>query len=140
MSAIAEGDVVSYERTFSESEVLAFADLSNDRQARHLEPDDDGRLMVHGLLTATLPTKVGGDHEVLASRMEFSFRRPVYTGQRVRCAWTTGSVTEAADRWRLVADVDCTVDGETVLAGTVRGVVLKDDDGTGADTPAGGGG
>ena len=125
MPAIAEGDVVSYERTFSESEVRAFADLSNDRQGRHLEPDDDDRLLVHGLLTATLPTKIGGDHEVLASQMEFTFRRPVYTGQRVRCDVTFTEVTEGGDRDEVCADVECAVDGETVLSGSFEGVVRR---------------
>jgi acyl dehydratase len=125
MSAIAEGEVVTYERTFSESDVRTFADLSNDRQPRHLEPDADGRLMVHGLLTATLPTKIGGDNEVLASRMEFDFRRPVYTGQRVHCAVTFTDVTEGTDRDEVRADIECTVDGETVLSGAFEGVVLR---------------
>ena len=125
MSAITEGEVVTYERTFSESEVRTFADLSNDRQDRHLESDDDGQLMVHGLLTATLPTKIGGDHEVLASRMEFDFRRPVYTGQQVRCAVTFTDVTEGTDRDEVAADIECTVEGETVLAGAFEGVVLR---------------
>ncbi|WP_424018066.1 MaoC/PaaZ C-terminal domain-containing protein [Halorientalis pallida] len=125
MAAIAEGDVVTYERTFSESEVRTFADLSNDRQPRHLDPDDDGRLMVHGLLTATLPTKIGGDHEVLASHMEFDFRRPVYAGQRVRCAVTFTDVTEGTDRDEVRADIECTVAGETVLSGAFEGVVSR---------------
>jgi acyl dehydratase len=135
-----EGREHVLERTFTTEEVRAFGALSGDDQPIHTDPDAEGRLVVQGLLTATMATQVGGSLTVLAGEMDLRFRAPVYTGQRVRCAWTTGSVTEAADRWRLVADVDCTVDGETVLAGTVRGVVLKDDDGTGADTPAGGGG
>lgn len=125
MPAIAEGDVVSYERTFSESEVRAFADLSNDRQDRHLDPGADGRLMIHGLLTATLPAKVGGDPGVLASRMAFSFRRPVYTGQQVHCAVTFTGVTEGRDRDEARADIECAVDGETVLSGSFEGVVLR---------------
>ncbi|RXK51693.1 MaoC/PaaZ C-terminal domain-containing protein [Halorientalis pallida] len=125
MSAIAEGEVVTYERTFSESDVRAFADLSNDRQDRHLEPDADGRLMVHGLLTATLPTKIGGDHEVLASHMEFDFRRPVYTGQQVRCEVVFTDVTEGTDRDEVRADIECAVDGAPVLSGSFEGVVLR---------------
>jgi len=114
-------------RTFTTAEVRRFGALSGDDQPIHADPDAEGRLVVQGLLTATMATQVGGDLTVLASEMDLRFRAPVYTGQRVRCTWTTASVTEASDRWRLVADVDCTVDGETVLDGAVRGVVLKDE-------------
>ncbi|MFB6083482.1 MAG: MaoC/PaaZ C-terminal domain-containing protein [Halorientalis sp.] len=125
MPAIAEGEVVTYERTFTESDVREFAALSEDRQPRHLEPDEDGRLMVHGLLTATLPTKIGGDLEVLASHMEFSFRRPVYTGQTVHCRVELTDVESGANRDEVRAEVECTVAGETVLSGSFEGVVLR---------------
>lgn len=125
MAEFEEGAVRTYERTFTVADVEAFADVSNDRQARHLDPDEDGRVMVHGLLTATLPTKIGGDLEVLASRMDFQFRRPVYTGQQVRCRWEHESVVEREDRVELTVDVACTVDGEPVLEGTIEGVVWR---------------
>ncbi|WP_336001833.1 MaoC/PaaZ C-terminal domain-containing protein [Halorientalis halophila] len=125
MSSIAEGEVVTHERTFSESEVRTFAALSEDRQPRHLDADDEGRLMVHGLLTATLPTKVGGDLEVLASRMEFEFHRPVYTGQEVHCRVELTDVDPGEDRDEVRADVTCTVAGETVLTGGFEGVILR---------------
>jgi len=124
MAAIAEGEVVTYERTFTESDVREFADLSEDRQPRHLDADEDGRLMVHGLLTATMPTKIGGDLEVLASHMEFDFRRPVYTGQTVRCRVELTDVTAGEARDEVRAAVTCIVAGETVLTGAFEGVVL----------------
>ncbi|AQL43635.1 dehydratase [Halorientalis sp. IM1011] len=124
MPAIAEGEVVTYERTFTESDVREFADLSEDRQPRHLEHDEDGRLMVHGLLTATMPTKIGGDLEVLASHMEFDFRRPVYTGQEVHCRVELTDVAAGEERDEVAADIECTVEGETVLSGAFEGVVL----------------
>lgn len=79
--------------------------------------------MVHGLLTATLPTQVGGDLEVLAHTMDLSFRRPVYTGDRVACEWTNESVTERGDRYDLSASVVCRVDGTEVLTGDIEGLV-----------------
>ncbi len=42
-------------------------------------------LMAHGLLTATLPTKLGGDLNYIARTMEFEFLRPVYAGEELRC-------------------------------------------------------
>ena len=80
-----EGETVAYERTFTVEEGEQFAALSGDNQPRHTEPDEDGRLMVQGLLTATMPTKPGSDPEVLAREMTFEFRQPVYTGERITC-------------------------------------------------------
>ena len=121
----AAGDTYTFERTFTTDDVRAFAELSRDRQAIHTEPDEDGRLVVHGLLTATLPTKIGGDLQVLASEMDLRFHRPVYTGEAVRCEWTTESVHEREDRFDLAVAVECIVDGEAVLTGDIEGVVWK---------------
>jgi 3-hydroxybutyryl-CoA dehydratase len=55
------GDVISWRRTFTEEDIRLFASLSGDEGAHHLVADAQGRLMAHGLLTATLPTKIGGD-------------------------------------------------------------------------------
>jgi hypothetical protein len=38
-------------------------------------PDEHGRLMAHGLLTATLPTKIAGDMNFIARQMTFEFHR-----------------------------------------------------------------
>ncbi|MDG5818231.1 MULTISPECIES: MaoC/PaaZ C-terminal domain-containing protein [unclassified Natronococcus] len=122
-----EGESHAFERTFTTEEVRQFAELSRDTQPRHTEPDEEGRLLVHGLLTATLPTKIGGDLEVLASSMTFEFRRPVYTGERIVCTWSYERVDEREDRYDLVAAVDCENDaGETVLSATVEGLIWKE--------------
>lgn len=121
-----EGDVITYARTFTPEEVRTFAELSNDRGTHHLEPDEDGRLLVHGLLTATLPTKVGGDMDFLASSMEFDFRRPVYTGEEVTCRVTVDAMDEFEDRYAGAASVECTnEDGTVVMTGGFEGVVFK---------------
>ncbi len=88
-----EGETRTYTRTFTERDVEQFSDLSNDRGTHHEERDEKGRLVVHGLLTATLPTKVGGDLNVLARSMTFEFRRPVYTDEEIECVVTLDSVT-----------------------------------------------
>jgi hypothetical protein len=58
---VQEGEVITYERTFTEEEIRAFAELSGDTGQQHVERDAEGRLMAQGLLTATLPTKIGGE-------------------------------------------------------------------------------
>ena len=70
MNPPVEGATRTFERTFTVEDVEQFAELSGDAQSRHTEPDDDGRVMVQGLLTATMPTKLGSDSEVLARTLE----------------------------------------------------------------------
>lgn len=116
------GAVHTFERTFTHEEVWQFAELSGDTQPQHTEPDD-GRLVVHGLLTATLPTRIGGDLAVLAHTTTFTFHEPVYTGERVVCEWTNETVTERGDRYRLAVSAVCRVDGTAVLTGDIEGLV-----------------
>ncbi len=65
--------------------------LSPETTAPPHGPDGDGRRMVQGLLTASLLTSIGGDLEVLASRMDLQFQRPVYTGETLVCELTVVS-------------------------------------------------
>jgi len=78
-----EGTTHTYERSFSHEDVHQWAEISGDQQDRHFEEDEEGRLLLHGLLTASLQTRIGGDLQVLASRMDLHYRRPVYTGQQI---------------------------------------------------------
>src|SRR5690625_1621103 len=82
------GDIISFERTFTEKDVELFTEVSGDEGIHHLTPDEQGRIIVQGLLTATLPTKVGGDHNVLARTMNFEFLRPVFSGDTIKCEVT----------------------------------------------------
>jgi acyl dehydratase len=119
------GTVVSHERTFTPEDVRQFSDVSGDEGDHHVETDDEGRLLVQGLLTATLPTKVGGDLNVLAARMEFDFRRPVYTGQRVVCEVEFVELDRGEDRIDLVAEfeADRPDTGVVVMGGRFEGLI-----------------
>ncbi|SIR93241.1 hotdog family protein [Natronorubrum thiooxidans] len=120
------GETHTFERTFTTDEVERFAELSGDRQDQHTEPDEGGQLLVHGLLTATLPTKIGGDLEVLATEMTFQFRQPVYTGEQITCLWTFDTVDERDDRYAVTVDIECTNnDAESVLTGDIEGLIWK---------------
>jgi 3-hydroxybutyryl-CoA dehydratase len=119
------GTVVTHERTFTPEDVRTFTTVSGDAGDHHVETDEEGRLLVQGLLTATLPTKVGGDLNVLASRMEFDFRRPVYTGQRIVCEVEFTEVEHDDDRVSVVADFEAvrTDDETVVMAGLFQGII-----------------
>ena len=77
------GDKRSVKRTFSAEDIQLFARFSGDEGEHHLVPDDQGRLMAHGLLTATLPTRIGGDMNFIAQQMMFEFHRPVFAGDEI---------------------------------------------------------
>src|SRR5438067_2923950 len=120
-----QGEAVSYKRTFTLEDVNAFADVSHDRGRHHVQPDADGRLLVHGLLTATIPTKLGGDLNYLAQEMRFRFHRPVFTGDRITCDCTAAVVEDRGDRTYIEFEIMCTNQhGRDVLTGSTTGVIL----------------
>lgn len=121
-----EGDVFTHERTFTTEEVEAFGEITGDQQAIHTEPDEDGRLVLQGLLTGSLMTKIGGDLSFIARTMEFEYRRPVRTGERITCTWTVESKDEREDRY----DFENTVvfqneDDEVVIDASATGLIWK---------------
>ncbi|PSP98645.1 dehydratase [Halobacteriales archaeon QS_4_70_19] len=124
---LAPGTTVAHERTFTPEDVRTFTTVSGDAGVHHVETDDEGRLLVQGLLTATLPTKVGGDLDVLASRMEFDFRRPVYTGEHIVCEVEFTEVDHGDDRVSVTADFAATrTDDDTVvMTGVFEGIIRQ---------------
>ena len=124
--SIAVGDKFAYDRVFTVEDVALFTRLSGDAGRHHVTPGADGRVMVQGLLTATLPTKFGGDINYLAREMRFEFVRPVFTGEKIV---TEVVCTEAVDEDRVVRlafDVVCKNEqGKEVLKGSTNGVIRK---------------
>jgi acyl dehydratase len=120
------GNVISWQRTFTEEDINLFARLSGDEGEHHLMPDDKGRLMAHGLLTATLPTKIGGDINLIAREMTFTFHRPVFAGDTITCEVTLTAVEPAEKYFNLTSTWVCrNQDGKEVLTGGGRGVVRR---------------
>ncbi|MGD8190843.1 enoyl-CoA hydratase [Brevibacillus ginsengisoli] len=96
------GDRYTWSRTFTEDEVRRFTEFSGDSGRHHLEYDDQGRLMVQGLLTASIGTKLGGDMNFIARQMVSEFIRPVFTGDTITCELTVTEVIPM-ERYRKVA-------------------------------------
>ncbi|MEH7781433.1 MaoC family dehydratase N-terminal domain-containing protein [Bacillus safensis] len=120
------GDVLQFERTFTKEDVEIFTKVSKDEGDHHLNPDEVGRLVVQGLLTATLPTKVGGDYNVLARTMNFEFLRPVFTGDTISCEVTIEKLEKKNNgRTSIFATFLCTNQNEKqVLSGNFAGIIL----------------
>ncbi|MDI2589169.1 enoyl-CoA hydratase [Psychrobacillus sp. NEAU-3TGS] len=122
------GDIITFERDFTARDVELFTEISGDEGIHHLTPDEQGRLVVQGLLTATLPTKVGGNHNVLARSMHFEFLRPVFTGDTIICEVTIDQFEiqeNKNNRTAITASFICKNQHEKeVLKGNFAGVIL----------------
>lgn len=120
------GDNIRFERTFTKDDVELFTKVSRDEGNHHTNPDEQGRFVIQGLLTATLPTKIGGDNNVLARTMNFEFLRPVFTGDTITCEVTIEELEKQDNnRTSIVASFLCTNQKEKqVLQGNFAGVIL----------------
>jgi len=126
IEGIKVGDTFSISRTFTEHDVLQFADISRDYNPVHFEKrfTDAKRLngrICHGLLVASLITEIGGQIGWFASGMNFHFREPVYFGDTIQCDFTITSINE---RGRAKAEAVFTnQDQVTVLEGVITGIM-----------------
>ena len=120
------GDIITFERTFTTRDVELFIEISGDAGIHHKTPDEQGRLVIQGLLTATLPTKVGGDHNVLARTMNFEFLRPVFTGDTIVCEVKIEKYErQESNRTAIIASFSCQNQHKKgVLQGEFTGVIL----------------
>lgn len=120
------GDIISFERAFTKQDVERFTEVSGDEGVHHLTPDEQGRLVVQGLLTATLPTKIGGDHNVLARTMTFEFLRPVFTDDTISCnVEIVQYEKQENNRTAITASFRCKNQiGKEVLLGEFAGIIL----------------
>ena len=120
------GDTFSVSRTFTEQDVIRFADISRDYNPVHCDErfakvkNFDG-LICHGLLISSLVTEIGGQIGWLASGMTFKFKKPVYFGDTVKCDF---KIVDIDERGRAKAEAVFTNEYDIiVLEGMVTGLV-----------------
>lgn len=120
------GDIVTWERTFTADDIRLFNQVSGDQGSHHVTPDEQGRLMVHGLLTATVPTKIGGDMNFIAREMKFQFHRPVFTGDTITCVVTVVEFEPTEQYTSVRTDFVCSNQhGKEVMTGYAQGIVRQ---------------
>jgi 3-hydroxybutyryl-CoA dehydratase len=123
--SIKPGDTFHLERTFTDRDVEIFTGISGDRGEHHVERDARGRLMLQGLLTATLATQFGGSIDYLATEMTFRFLRPAFAGDTIQCDGVCETARdEPGRRWYTFRFAMKNQLGKEVLSGTVNGMVL----------------
>lgn len=125
-AALRPGAVSRWTRTITDEDVLRFGELSGDKGRHHAERDARGRLMAHGLLTATLPTKLGGDLNYVARAMTFDFVKPVWSSDVLTCEGVVVSCAAQSSRWRVRLSFEVrNQNGEVVLRGDTSGFVAR---------------
>ncbi len=99
IDGIKPGDTFTVTRTFSEEDTRAFGDLSRDYNPVHYDQRFSAswgfrERICHGLLTGGMLCEIGGQVGWLATAMNFTFCRPVYFGETIRCTLTITDVDE----------------------------------------------
>jgi hypothetical protein len=118
------GDILTWQRAFTEEEIRVFGRLSGDEGGHHIQTDDEGRLMAQGLFTATLPTKIGGDLNFIARDMTFQFLRPVYAGDTIECKVTITDLYEERGVRNVSSKWVChNQRGKEVMNGSAKGII-----------------
>ncbi len=125
------GDIFTVERTFTEKDMLQFADISRDYNPVHFDErfakvKNFSECICHGLLVACILTEIGGQIGWLASGMYFDFQKPVYYGDTIRCDF---KITEIDDKGHAKAEVEFRNQDEIiVLTAVLTGIVPGEDD------------
>lgn len=119
------GQSASLKKVFRSDEVLAFADLSLDKNPIHIDENYAeqglfGKRIVHGflvgsLISAVFGTKLPGEGAVYLHQ-EMNFRKPVFHGDEITAIVTVTNVRK--DKSIIYFDTKCENDrGEVVIDG-----------------------
>ena len=129
------GDSASLTKTFTENDVLTFAEISGDQNPVHVDAEFAAttrfeRQLVHGILTAGMISAVLGMQlpgpGCIYLKQELNFRAPVYFGDTVECRWT---FSEIDDRGRIRAHVEfANQEGDVVLDAVITGILPSKND------------
>ena len=71
-----------------------------------------------------MPTKIGGDINLIASEMTFAFHRPVFVGDTVTCVVTVTELEQQEKYFKIKSTLICrNQHGKEVMTGGGRGVI-----------------
>jgi len=128
VAGVRVGQLFSVSRTFAEEDVTRFADISRDYNPVHCDErfakiKGYRNTICHGLFVASMLTEIGGQLGWLATGMSLKFKKPVYSGETIRCDFTITSisVTGHAEADVMFTNEDGGVVIEAVIAGILPG-------------------
>ncbi len=126
IKGLAAGDTFTVTRTFTESDMHIFADITRDYNPVHFDErfaaakNFNGRIC-HGLLVAGIITEIGGQIGWLATGMNFRFIKPVYFKDTIMCRFTITSIDEMG---KAAAQATYTnQNGMVVLEASITGIL-----------------
>ena len=127
-SKLAVGKQFSYSRKITVQDVQEFTKASHDANIYHTKEDASGKVIAHGLLVASLITKIGGDLNFLARTMTFDFQKPTYSGDTLTCTATLSSLVEQSERLKCAFSFTISNQkNEVVMVGETAGMIRKSD-------------
>jgi 3-hydroxybutyryl-CoA dehydratase len=99
--SIEEGQIFTFQRTFTEGDVALFCGVTGDYNPYHIDETFVqsswfGRRIIPGLLTGSMITHIGGMIGFLASEMHFQYVAPVYIGDTITCTVTFAEKDEGS--------------------------------------------
>ncbi len=120
------GDSFVITRTFTESDMHIFADITRDYNPVHFDDrfaaakNFKGKIC-HGLLAASILTEIGGQIGWLATGMDFRFKQPVYFEDTITCIFTITSIDK--NRRAIAKAVYKNQDDTVVLEAVITGIL-----------------
>lgn len=133
LGQIEVGREASFSRTFTAADVDAFAQLSGDFNPLHVDPDfgqrsQFGRCVVHGMLVASLLSRLVGMHlpgkRCLYLSQTLDFAQPVFVGDELVVSGTVLQKQEAMRILTLATQIR-NASGATVLRGKAHVKVFE---------------
>ena len=126
IEGLSEGDRFSVTRTFHETDVVLFAEMTKDYNPVHFDTGFvkakgfRGRIC-HGMLVGSMISEIGGQIGWLASEMQFQFKKPVYFGDTVTCEMTITQISEKG--WATATGEYRNQEGTIVMEALLKGIL-----------------
>lgn len=121
------GDTHEFSRVYTVDEIRRFSQLSGDFGKHHVEPNEDGEVVVHGLLTVSVSTAIGSRIHFLAREMNWMYVRPIYTGDTIRAVVKVARIEPGEERSFVQLNIRIyNGSGKVAARGESRGAVANE--------------
>ena len=133
IEGLKSGDFFSITRTFTEKDMIDFADITKDYNPVHFDKQFAkikrfNDRICHGLLVGSILTEIGGQIGWLATEMNLCFKKPVYFNDKITCHFTIIKIdsNKKAKAKAIFKNQDQEIVIEASLAGIIPGSAEKE--------------
>ncbi|MDN5201134.1 MaoC family dehydratase [Fulvivirgaceae bacterium BMA10] len=126
MNKIALGQVFEQEFLFTQDQVIAFADVTGDKNPIHLDAKHAANTVykkpiIHGYLGGSIFSRIFGNdfpgEGTVYLNQKLEFRRPMYTGVRYKAILEVKEINEARHKALIDTRIINTEDDKPVITG-----------------------